>query len=143
MASSLANRTGLRPGSSIVVPSLSRGLWAAATDKPTRGSRVDAVSTSGSQMESNPRTARSSTNCLKDAAVPPDATPVPTPMRTFIVLDAGPSTGPAGSRLHQGWTVEAIDGGERIDRLPTESGGLVHRHPECKHTDHRYRLGDP
>ena len=41
-ASSLANRTGLRPGRSIVVPSLRWRLWAAAKDRPASGSKVGA-----------------------------------------------------------------------------------------------------
>src|SRR5215470_2081343 len=44
----------LRPGNSMVVPILSRGLLEAAQPRPTTGSSPGPVSTSESQRESNP-----------------------------------------------------------------------------------------
>ena len=54
LASCFASRTTLRPGNSMVVPSLSRGLLAAAHESPTTGSGTGPVRTSESQSESNP-----------------------------------------------------------------------------------------
>ena len=60
---------GCGPGRSMVVPSLRWGLWAAAKASPTSGSRVGAVSTSGSQIESKPSSSRSSTRRPKPGCV--------------------------------------------------------------------------
>ena len=83
VASSLASRTGLRPGSSMVVPSLIFWLRPAAHDSPTSGSITGAVSTSDSHSESNPSPSRSSTRRTICGSVSCEPL-MPTPMRTFM-----------------------------------------------------------
>src|SRR5215475_4529335 len=83
LASCLASRITLRPGSSIVVPIFSRGLLAAAHARSTTGSNTWPVSTSESQSESNPMSSRPVTSSLS-APVDAEAPPIPTPIRIFM-----------------------------------------------------------
>ena len=106
------------------MPSFSLGLWAAANDSPTKGSRVGAVSTSGSHTESNPSSSRSSTSWAKVEALASAPTPIPTPMRTFTgrparVRDGGlhrviPSSRAGPSKRS---TVAKDPTGERFSRV--------------------------
>src|SRR5437762_12269483 len=86
LASCLARRSTFRPGSSIVVPSFTRGLLAAAQARPTAGSSTGPVSTSESQRESNPSSSSPATSPASPAGL--DAPPaVPTPIRIFLMSD--------------------------------------------------------
>src|SRR5205823_9229010 len=83
LASCLARRSTWRPGSSIVVPSFTRGFRAAAQARPTAGSSTGPVSTSDSHSESKPRSSSavtSSASASGDAVAPP----LPTPIRIFM-----------------------------------------------------------
>ena len=97
-ATCLASRSGLRPGRSMVVPSFSLGLWAPAQASPTRGSKVGALSTSGSHSESNPSSTRSSASADNPAGSTRPG-PALTPTRTFT---AGPSASRCRAQRHQG-----------------------------------------
>src|SRR5882762_687644 len=89
LASCLARRGTLRPGNSIVVPSFTRGLLAAAQARPTAGSSTGPVSTSESQRESNPSSSSPVTSSASASGV--DAPPaVPTPIRIFMSDDLEP-----------------------------------------------------
>ena len=83
LASCLASLSTLRPGNSIVVPIFSRGLRAAAHERPTTGSNTWPVRTSESQSESNPMSSSPVTSSLS-APVDADAPPIPTPIRIFM-----------------------------------------------------------
>ena len=55
---------------------------------------------------------------------------MPTPMRTFIGRSPVGRRPSAVIRL-QRRSVEPVDGGERLDRLPAQPGGLVDRVPRA------------
>ena len=84
VATALASQTRLRPGSNMVVPTLSPGQAPATQASPTRGSGPGRVRTSGSQSESKPVALIPCANATM-ASGPRSSPPALMPIRIFMV----------------------------------------------------------
>ena len=120
VASSLASRTGFRPGSSMVVPSLSRGLWAAAKASADQG----VEGRGGEDLRQPDRVEAAARRGRRSAGRRPGgrrraSAPIPTPMRTFT---GAPNPGPSAP----------VHGGELLHRRAAQPGGRWHRPPRAR-----------